>query len=1462
MANGRFFIWQPRDGNVQSPSDPYNIFSFLKPSFQSCLPLRNLHWNSSSRPVRSISSLYIDLIPDARTASSHLPSTTDHVLSQVSTSQDESLKKERRHQIPGLRQTPYLKIYFVHCEDVDTYRASTRKELQDWVKDHAFASQNGASTDKQENHDAFEWLVVYVTFAPGGGPNTSRPSSNTKGNSEGVKKSSSSRWSTRSSKSVIEKIRSDFNGTSKNTADRVAQVQVPESGSYSSQPDGRSQDGKAGWEDLVSKLKSLILASFDLRVQQYEDDIKEKELQRNLPGWNFNTFFVLKEGLARGFESVGLVEDALTSYHELATSLSTIVDEQLKDQAPEQQTTRFVEYTDDLYHAYVQAIKADQNRDGNPVPSNDRFSYLGATILDTERKPFRDLILANKISIFDFQSYVFARQVSLLLRLANALAPKQAETNTHDGNTTFQAKSDHLAKPSDVERENLVILAEVCQLSLIFITSSAWTIRRDIRALPSTADKSRDHNSISSEPLQEDIIENIVTSWIFSACHCILSATSARSLSLQIDPPLRQLEGTAPSQINRSQITEEEQDARVTQGNHFPRRTSSLSFRSPLTAIPQAREFAASVTSLDALRLLPPGTPHPGAQELAAHRGDLLSLSRRSLNRLAFRCRAWEAGFSGALKRSAQQESYMEDINLSAEPGQQHQSSSDSSSLRAYSTCSGVYNAALKSALKSRDRFLVSYEGLTKTALAHYVIGARSKMAEAMTADLAVLCFQGHNYNAAASYFKQLASFYNGKDWVNLGSTMLEMWAECLQNLNNLKEYITVALRALACADAKLRSSLSFLWSLNDLIAVSAKIDGQIAVPLDHYFGGSELDPYIVHHLDRDGFKTSLRLASMLLESFEASSVRVRIVSLDEHQSELWLSSNRTVVKPGLNRINVGSDAMMPGWYNIDNLMIQAGNIIFVHDSYPPPKSLHLPGARSPASLEPDASQNSKRLLVWTVPQSLRVDVSHSGRIHLSEPRSIVLTVSSGWNDISRGTVSLRAASAGLRLHTAKAHAQNSEGDVAITSQLGSISFNVLAPDERLRITIPYSLESDLDEITLRVETAYATVKGNFSYASNATVVVALPLAVNVRDIFQQHALFSNFTVGTATSSPIRIIRAFFRDSTDFETSTSMSIEDEADVFARQPLSLVAEIRHKPNRRGSHHQNRQKSHGRLHLEVDYRCLNRELYSIIEGDLLNQLALTPLQRFSCVLSQQLLHSVRARFTLQDLETIGVRREVELGRYDHYGWEEMLRGIRLAEAMDLREWLKKWHQDSRVISLDDATNVSPVQHLTVPFDLPEMHVVHTARLCPQEGCLIAHVDASYMALGQALPLELILEHTRHWGSEAEDDRCLHFRYDVHASPDTWLVGGQRSARFSAKEGQQHRFSVLLLPQRTGHLLMPAIDIQPIASPHRDGPRDDQASSTESLISCETDYINRAETILVVPNLSSTTARIKME
>jgi hypothetical protein len=158
------------------------------------------------------------------------------------------------------------------------------------------------SIPNAENHDAFEWLIIHVVIpntVAATQPRLAGAKASDSSTDIAAKSSSTSRWRGGSS-TLLEKLRSDFNGTSKNSVDRVAQVRIGINDVpydllprvVPAVPTGYTeteQDAENAWADLVAKFKALILSSFDLRVRQYEEDIKEKDAQRSLPGWNLGT---------------------------------------------------------------------------------------------------------------------------------------------------------------------------------------------------------------------------------------------------------------------------------------------------------------------------------------------------------------------------------------------------------------------------------------------------------------------------------------------------------------------------------------------------------------------------------------------------------------------------------------------------------------------------------------------------------------------------------------------------------------------------------------------------------------------------------------------------------------------------------------------------------------------------------------------------------------------------------------------------------------------------------------------------------------------------------------------------------------------------------------------------------------------------------------------------------------------
>ncbi|KAJ3063906.1 hypothetical protein HDU98_000341 [Podochytrium sp. JEL0797] len=138
------------------------------------------------------------------------------------------------------------------------------------------------------------------------------------------------------------------------------------------------------WTEFFAKLRELILVSFNAKLLQYDEDTRRLDAQRLLPGWNYCQFFILKDGAACTYEYLNVVGEALLQYDELEAAFFQNLQEQ---GAP-----------------WFQSF-------GGSSPGDDSHDFL-----DLKRKPYRDMILQNTITIFDFRIYLFARQIELLFK--------------------------------------------------------------------------------------------------------------------------------------------------------------------------------------------------------------------------------------------------------------------------------------------------------------------------------------------------------------------------------------------------------------------------------------------------------------------------------------------------------------------------------------------------------------------------------------------------------------------------------------------------------------------------------------------------------------------------------------------------------------------------------------------------------------------------------------------------------------------------------------------------------------------------------------------------------------------------------------------------------------------------------------------------------------------------------------
>ena len=159
--------------------------------------------------------------------------------------------------------------------------------------------------------------------------------------------------------------------------------------------------------------------------------------------------------------------------------------------------------------------------------------------------------------------------------------------------------------------------------------------------------------------------------------------------------------------------------------------------------------------------------------------------------------------------------------------------------------------------------------------------------------------------------------------------------------------------------------------------------------------------------------------------------------------------------------------------------------------------------------------------------------------------------------------------------------------------------------------------------------------------------------------------------------------------------------------------------------------------------------------------------------------------------------------------------------------------------------------------IPVEVPEIQAVHTADLF-LPNTVANHIHAT---VGEAIPARLTLWHTRRWCciESREADLSLEFSYEILSNPEIWLVGGRRRGNFTAKEGEIRSFTIMLLPQRTGHLLLPGLDVKTFVSsqPSSSVSNSDPLSPPQRRqIPCELDYRNHGQTVLVSPDLRKTT------
>ncbi|KAI1336255.1 trafficking protein particle complex subunit 10 [Xylariaceae sp. FL0016] len=1505
--------------------DPHGVFKLLAPGLVPRLPLRNLHWQSHAGPLRSIDTLHVELVAAGDKPSVASPVTSpgpsqraDNDGFQTQIGATASLSNEavdqtanrsttpaRRHQIPGLRRTPYLKVLLVRCDDNDSYKGHVRQEIRDWFKANSPTTSKKVNT--AENHDAFEWLIVHVVI-----PNTvaaTQPRKSDSGSTE--KTTATSRWRPGSS-TLFEKLRSDFNSSSKSTSDRVAQIRIGVNDVpydilprvVPAVPTGYTeteQETENSWTDLIAKFRGLILSSFDLRVSQYEEDIKEKDAQRTLPGWNFCTFFILKEGLARGFESVGLVEDALVGYDELSVGLDMIIQEQSRGESGSA-TNTLLDYTDELKQIALQARKelvGSEDGDDDEVVDMQSSQSTAAQSKDvyddipisSTKKPYRDMIVANNVSVFDFRCYIFSRQLALLLRLGNAWSTR-AELLAklkEQQESILHGVAPRAPPPKHKENvyEDLSVLAQICRRTLEFVPSVSQIMRKDIFAalLEMVKTDEENHSSLETNLLAREVVDNLVASFAFSVAQQILAQTSTKALPI----PTSSL-ASADAQEPKASIPEPKTMM-------HPARSSSL--RAPAGQSGLGRP-PSSPNAFPGRRMSTP--EHDGGQstflkagleELAAKRAELYALSRNILEQCGKK-RGWTDGWANVPVIGESSMVDMVDIDLDGDndvPAQED----DIIARQSMASICGIDSRLLKTALENSEDFYRLYEILTDKTLRHYTVANHTHSIQASMADIAVLKYHMGDFASAASYFWRTTPFFGESGWSLLELSMLVMYSRCLKQLERKDEYVKVLLKLLSKAAAAERDqqrkkstfrigqkpevdfpgSEAIKGFLIDLISEAKGLSHEVRMPLSSFFYSMEIIGSPEYHDGRDSFSVHLSVTSLLVDQFTVDKARMRITSAQSRsQKEIWLEQEGPItIQPGRNVLKLRSNAAIPGSYEIDRLELFATNLGLYYER----DIGQIFKASNDLLKSPSVS-------IYHRANTLDIRLHAAKHIQLDLDNTVDVELDPGWNDLMKAEIRVKAATGGLRLLTSEAKCLHPDVRFSNPSESGLFCLESIPTKTPVRVRFPYTLEQEASHISIRIEVSYVTDNGNFIFSKTPTIQTALALGVNVQDVFKHKTLFSRFTVSTASASPLRLFNSELVGSDLFESEFGVAPADPVTIFPKQPASLLYKIRRKPGSVG-----RSTVRKTMYLKLYYSVLHDEVESLVQDSVANALESTPWQDYSRLLTSTVAARVRNDLSGLDLERASLLGSISTAFLEQVNWAKSF--VSLGKNSDgsdystiLASFLQSWQAENPTIALSNSKPIEP-SSISIPVDIPSVTIVHTADIrlqtSPTSPTTSSKPSMPSFCTHQLLPATLHLKWTRMWDTEepAAEQSDIEFSYDLAAPVESWLLGGRRKGHFvipaptdndprslSSSIDTEAEIPILMIPLREGWLPYPSVDIREVPADGRSGHVSVGGSGGQTPVEgptalagsgqFETDFRNMGEAVRVVADRSRVT------
>lgn len=525
-------------------------------------------------------------------------------------------------------------------------------------------------------------------------------------------------------------------------------------------------------------------------------------------------------------------------------------------------------------------------------------------------------------------------------------------------------------------------------------------------------------------------------------------------------------------------------------------------------------------------------------------------------------------------------------------------------------------------------------------------------------------------------------------------------------------------------------------------------------------------------------------------------------------------------------------------------------------DTEPPPLSYSKAFIRCP------------QVVLYQRAEALDIKLQASRHRQLAQNRDLEVVISTGWNNVSSGEIHLRSATAGLRLQTVEARVVEGNLDITKMSEPGIVKLGALKAGQTAKLFIPFTLEHDVNVVSLKLESSYVVGGETFFFANNYQVSASLPLGVNVQDCFKQKALFSKFLISSATSNPLRLLASSLSESDVFEASDGGALEEPVVIYPRQAASLVYRIirRAKPVAPA----NGKKQKLPLQLKLHYIPLEEELDDAVISAITKALEDTELSPYSRMIIPTVLTTMHAKLSAHDLEHAAMFGELRIGSLLEEAWPVVFNRRYLSTAMreintKLAAFVENTLRSTPVLPLPPiAVNeeaIAKARSITIAVDVPTIAIVHSADLqlttSPLNSVLCGDEEVS--VLHQPIGATLVFKHTRNWDSptSSHKDRELTFTYELSAPAETWLIGGRRKGSFTIPPAGQKmetlKFPIMLIPLREGYIGYPILDIRAMPPMQKEDGREPEK------ITHEVEWKNAASVVRVSSLAGKTTVSL---